>query len=361
MVDNSFACRYNVRETGFIYLAQKPYQLIIYYSDETNEKDIEIIRQLSSDHFSDSNIDPLFVNINSETENPELLSLKPDGSIPLPCTILKSPDGQIKRFVIINNDTALKEYVENVFSEISSSKKRDEIIDKCISNYGVILLFESTNAEANRKAINEVKSAISHIESKMSLLPKKISKPPVLVTIKKNDNDKIISWSLGMDNGTFTKPQAVVIYGRGRWIGPVLEGELILKRNLSELLLIIGADCECGIDREWMRGTMLPAKWGKKTREKAAKNLEFDPENPFIKKEVRHILQMGEIFGNIPGNNTSASYSNTIKPGIIDPSIQAKQPATGMHIKNVALIIAIVAIIILATGSLLFWKLKRRE
>ena len=302
--ETAFGCRYNVRETGFVYLAQKPYQLIIYYSDELGENDFETIQQQSKKHFLGSNIKPIFVNINSGTGLSELETFQTNESIDLPWAILKSADGQILKFPLKEKGIALEESAEKIFRNISFSKERDEVIQKCISNYGVVLILEGRDRVANKEAHKAAKLAISHVESKMSLMPKKINAPPVIVSIKNNNTDEVLNWSLGIEKQTFEKPKVFVVYGRGRWIGPVLETGMISKRNLSELLIIIGADCECGIDREWMRGTMIPFKWDISNRKSVTENLEFDPENPLIKKEVRNILRMGEIFANIPQNDS---------------------------------------------------------
>jgi hypothetical protein len=355
---NTIACRYNVRETGFIYLAQKPYQLTIYYSDNTPMPDIELIKALSSDFFNESNIETGFVNINSKSKS-NILS--PEELTALPTALLKSPDGQIKELALFDKNESLEESAKTAFSKIISSKKRDEIIDKCISNYGVILLFEGKNNEANKKAVKEAQAAIEHIKSKMSLLPKKISKPPTLVIIKNDEigNEKVLVWSLGLENRSFSSPMTATIYGRGRWIGPILEGEQISKRNLSELLLIIGADCECGIDRDWMRGTMIPSKWDKATREKVTENLEFDPENPLIKKEVRHILRMGEIYANIPQNDTNHSPNDNTTS--TEPSDKKEKIILQNNtLKHLFIKIGIAAILVLIIGLFISSKMRNR-
>jgi hypothetical protein len=154
-------------------------------------------------------------------------------------------------------------------------------------------------------------------------------------------------------------PKTAIIYGRGRWIGPILEGEQISKRNLSELLLIIGADCECGIDRDWMRGTMIPSKWDKATREKVTENLEFDPENPLIKKEVRHILRMGEIYANIPQNDTNHSPNDNTTS--TEPSDKKEKIILQNNtLKHLFIKIGIAAILVLIIGLFISSKMRNR-
>lgn len=358
-VETAFACRYNVRETGFVYLAQKPYQLVVFHSEEQKGIDVETIKQLARNHFSGSNIEPVFVNVNSETEYSELRSLYKNEEIALPWVLLKSADGQTLKLPLKEDGVALKKSVESVFRKISFSKKRDEVVQKCISKYGVVLILEGTDTKANLEAHKIAQLAISHVESKMSLMPKKINAPPVIVSLKNSLSDEILNWSLGVENTTFDKPKVFVIYGRGRWIGPVLENELLTKKHLSELLIIVGADCECGIDREWMRGTMIPIKWEKKDREKVAENLEFDPENPLIKKEVRNILRMGEIFGSIPQNDTILNPSEIVEKDFGTQSIQVKQPDTNNNSRFFILVFSVIVVLVLVGGAFIFWRKKK--
>ena len=83
--------------------------------------------------------------------------------------------------------------------------------------------------------------------------------------------EQVLLWNLGLDAETIDAPAAAVFYGRARRMGPLLEGEDVSERNLTGLLSIIGADCECGLDRSWMQGDMLLAKWDEAIQTKVAK------------------------------------------------------------------------------------------
>lgn len=348
--EHANACRYNVRETGFIYLEQKPYQIIIYYDDNTPATDIETLKQLALDHFIDSNIVPQFVNVDALDNTTTSLKLTDD--LALPSAILRSPDGQTMKFPLTHKAISLEQSAQRVFRTICSSQKRDEINRKCISNYAVILLFESNDTGANKEAQKAAEAAIEHIASKMSLLPKKIDLPPTLVSIKLNDNDTILPWSLGLEIKDSVMPKMAIVYGRGRWIGPILEGDLISKRHLSDLLLIVGADCECGIDREWMRGTMIPASWNQRSRKDVAANLEFDPENPLIKKEVRNILRMGELLSHTHRYDTITSIPVIEDKG---PPLQSESQAEdGSPSKYLLSILLGITVLVVLIGLFLF-------
>ena len=100
-------------------------------------------------------------------------------------------------------------------------------------------------------------------------------------------------WSLGIDAETRTEPIFSVIYGRGRQIGQVLKGSDIEEKRLSNILRTIGLDCECGLDRSWMQGPMMPLKWDSDRQAVVANQLGFDAEDPMIKMEMSQILSKG--------------------------------------------------------------------
>jgi hypothetical protein len=74
-----------------------------------------------------------------------------------------------------------------------------------------------------------------------------------------------------------------------------MRGEEISDGNLTRIMSIIGADCECGLDLSWTRGTRLPVRWGEAVRRQAAKSLGFDPESPMVQAEVGRILEKSHV------------------------------------------------------------------
>ena len=50
-----------------------------------------------------------------------------------------------------------------------------------------------------------------------------------------------------------------------------MKGEEITEPNLTGILSIIGADCECGLDVSWTQGTPLPIRWDEKLHAQAAR------------------------------------------------------------------------------------------
>lgn len=75
-------------------------------------------------------------------------------------------------------------------------------------------------------------------------------------------------------------------------MGPVLQGDLISRDIIHNLLSIVGADCECGLDHSWILGRMIPLRWESSVQNELAKNLGFDIENPMVRSEMSQILSL---------------------------------------------------------------------
>ena len=93
------------------------------------------------------------------------------------------------------------------------------------------------------------------------------------------------------------KPHVAVLYGRGRQIGSPFKGEAITESAVFNILSVIGSACECGLERKWVLGAMLPIRWGEKLQSEVVKLLGFNPESPMVKTEISQMLSLGRMEG----------------------------------------------------------------
>ena len=289
------ACRYTVHEVGFVDLRIEPYYLFGYICDETNGDIASAFKQISHAALVNSNIKFEIINTDQQKDHPAMKLLDLQQAKSLPAAVLVSPDGQSFPVPLTESDRPFEETLRSAFEGILSSPKREEILKQVIETYGVVLLIEGPDDQENKKAKEAASGAIEQISMQMDMLPKPISHPPVLVVMdqKSLSNEEILLWSLGLDGEEIREPHAAVLYGRARWIGPLFKGEEIDESYLANVLFVIGADCECGLDHRWLQGTMLPTRWTDKIQAKVAENLGFDPENPMIKMEMSMIIRRG--------------------------------------------------------------------
>ncbi len=313
----AFACRYNVRETGFIDIGAKPYYFYGFINEDTPGEITSSFKQILNTHLTDSNIQFEIINADQQNDHPSIEYLQQWQIQSFPAAILVSPDGQSLIIPIEKQDELFEKTLSSAIDDMVFSAKREEIIQKVIETYGVILLIEGENARENKKFQYSAAQAIEQIKRQMKFMPKHIAHPPSLISLEPAsfEEEKILLWSLGLNADDLNKPHAVIFYGKARWIGPLMKAEEITETNLIGILSIIGADCECGLDISWVQGTMLPVRWDQKTQADVFQSLEFDPENPMIKMEISRILQKGNSsypgvpsgYQDVPGNSESSS------------------------------------------------------
>jgi len=361
----ALGCKYNVRETGFVDLGVEPYYFYGYIKNDTPADIASSFKGVLSAAFMDSNIRPEVISTDQEKQHPALEYLKSSQIKSFPAAILVSPDGQLLTVTVMEPNRPFRDTLQSAIDDILSSPKREEILQHVIEAYCVVLLIEGTNIQKNAEARAIAHDAIKKIESQIEILPKPIARPPVMVVVdsKSLSQEKVLLWSLGLNAQDITAPHIAIIYGKARWIGPLFKGEQLTEANLTNLLFIIGDDCECGLDHRWAQGTMLPVKWDQKLQAKAAANLGFDPENPMIKMEICSIVGRGIGGSSYPGvpfeyqsDNSRqivpAQVKNTTSPAAADkkpdadnpPIADIYPPLRAMSLVTIGLVIVVIII-----------------
>ncbi len=297
------ACRYNVREVGFIDTGIDPYRLFVYAPEGMAANETAGAAEMIESALVDTNIHFELVNAGADANHPAMEFFSSDGINRFPAAVLVSPDGPSRPLRLPENAQSLGEAVVSTLEEALHSPARRQILEKAASSYGVVLLIEGPEQGANAGARETVMAAIRRIEEQLDFLPKPITKPPELVVLNQVSlsREEILLWSLGLKAEDINEPHAVVFYGRGRWIGPLFKGDMLNRNDLTELLYVIGADCECGLDHRWLQGTMLPARWDEALQQKVVESLGFDPENPMVKMEMVSIIRRGVGGFDYPG------------------------------------------------------------
>lgn len=326
----SYACRFNVRDVAFVNLSgSATYRLYCYVHNNTPQTAVSTLKRNAYAAFLDGNVDVEVTNVDEQRDHEALKYLRKDEGLALPAAALVHQSGRSRPIDLPKpdgDDTGAESYDKAVWSAmegIISSPARKEILKHIVESLGIVLVVEGADAVENREARLAAQRAIERISEMMPLMPKPVDKPPHLIVVPyaERRREAVLLWSLGIDSegdepvvtqraegekeptasgtpGTAEpgKAAAVVIHGRGRRIGPTLTGEGITEGALASTLSVIGADCECGLDRIWMEGDMIPLTWDGEIQARAAKALDFDPENPMIKMEVGQILARGPSF-----------------------------------------------------------------
>lgn len=378
------ACRYNVRDIGFVDLEPDGYTIFAFVPPGMDPATRSALEKVTLTALSRSNVRCEFVDAQASPDHPALVHRRPSSTTPSLSAVLLSPDGQALDLDL--NPSSAPHAASSISSALPAwssqleglvaSPLRQTLLRDVSQAFGAILLIEGTDATANQAATQNILAGIEQTRALMRGLPKAISTPPTLVSLPPSlaYSERILLWSLRQSTAPQAAPRAAVIYGRARWIGPLMQGEEISARNLAGLFSIIGADCECGMDLLWTQGTRLPIRWAESLEEVVAKNLGFDPENPVVKSEVSGILGRR---GSSPGSRSqdygkssdqtlssvpaSASTSTTGSKTSLGPPREPKPvdeaPRTGLGWK----LLGASALTVLAVGLGLFWRATQRN
>ena len=366
------ACRYTVRDVGFADLGNERYTFYCFVDDQVPGARVDQLGQAAAVLFGDANVQFQLVNLaNGDHPQAKRLAKRTPG---VPTGLLLSPDGELAwpvNFPADKPDNPEWDFL----SSVVSSPTRDELIEKLIPAYAVILFVEGTDAAQTKRARTAVDDAIKAITPLMPQMPKPVDHPPVVVVVpaKRVADESVLLWSLGLDAAPVPEPQAVVLMGRGRRVGQSLRGGLVTRSELQEAMAVVGQDCECGLDRVWMQGERFPLSWGRAERTAAYAELGFDPDNPQVKAEISRIISRGPNSrpSGMPSSNhfeqLSLGYSEeliefNIEPEELpeaepEPVVEAKpEPAALGQAHTMWWVLGIIAVATLAGGGLLLLR-----
>jgi len=318
------ACRFNVRDVGFVDLGSEKYRLFVFVPDATPAAEIESLKSIAYATYLESNVksDVLTASTAAKGEAAQFLPV----NLKEAQAILISVDGNRSLPVLLSVDgKSLSVSAWDGLESVFDSPRRNSVVSKVYEHYGVILVVEGKNADENLRISKMANTVVASITSKMDKLEKEIREPPVVevISVKEFAGERAFMWSLGITEISET-PQVAVLYGRGRIIGPVLRDARLDERSLAAIVNTIGLNCECGLDRKWMQGTMIPQKWDEEVRKRFADQLGFDPDSPAIRIEMSQILSKG---GQGQGANRQTEIGGTLddllmgyREGSLNPS-----------------------------------------
>lgn len=293
----SFACRYSVRDTGFVDLGEDNYRLIL--SGNELEAHAVLYRTISAASLLDANIS---------------FEVREDSKSGVPTLTLEDSDG--RKLVLARGEAlpTVATEASTLMESVALSPLRAEIHEKALDAFAVVVLVDGGNEADNLRVQTSIEAAIKTVTRLMPSMPKPVDTPPALIRVTSEQlaKERVTLWGLGIDPVPSDEPRVAMVFGRGRRIGSPLEGPLITQTAMEQHLVIIGQDCECELDREWMKGPLLPARWDADRQRQAVQNLGFDPENPLVRAEVSRIVLRGPgtgKFKKLAGSSSSLGYS----------------------------------------------------
>ncbi len=297
------ACKYTVRDVAFVTAGEPDYRLLVYVDDAAAARYAEL-RTALGEVLADANIAAQVVTLGEVEADDAAGVAERVGIASAPSGALVAADGRSLRIDVsdlIGKDGALAvggiETLRGKLLETPGQARLKELL--LLGHHSVIVVLEGTDAATNRAVDTMVQSAIQEVDDSLELLPKPMELGPASITLTRDEIEReaVLLWALGFDlSETATAPQAAILMGRCRLLGPamILPDE---HQSFRRRLVLVGQDCECELDRSVMQGTMLPHAWTILNESQAAKTLGFDPGNPLVQAEVHRILARGPRSG----------------------------------------------------------------
>lgn len=281
----ALACRYSVRDTGFVDLGNSPLRLELSADSSFPADARTALAQAASAVLLDSNV--------SFSALPEARQGEP--------ALLRLVDSEGRGLILASGPAVPRTRTDAVhlMEGVAFSAMRDSLLKEALRAYAVILLVEGSDDQANARAREAAQAAINTVARLIPGMPKPVDVPPQILSLPRAAQaaESVLLWGLGLDPAPSKDPRLTIVYGRGRRLGTPLEGPLITQTVLRERLVLVGQDCECDLDRAWLRGPLVPGRWDHAMQEAAAKSLGFDPENPVVRAEVSRIVDRNPLPG----------------------------------------------------------------
>ncbi len=374
---NTSACRYTIREIGFSDIGSMPYHIYVFIRSDMSEDDISTIEKLSFALLNETNVKLEIVDIDERRDSITQYYLDKYNIQSFPSALFVFPEGESMICSLSYPGRSFNESVWLLFENLVSSAFRKSIIDQLLQSYCVVLVVEGKNTSKNINAIREANEAVREISKTLDQMPKVVNSPPGILVIphEKTYEERILLMSLGIKAEETNEPFVAVIYGRGRIMGPVLQGEQITKRKVFNLLTVVGADCECGLDHFWILGRMIPLRWEPSVQTELAQFLGFDVESPLVKAEMSQILSVKPVSENPlnPVEDNLLGYSEgkfkiekssqdipRISASDIRKSFSQTTSRNNLVFKTILLGFGGILLVVLIAGVFIFIKYKRK-
>lgn len=288
------ACRYSVREVGFVDLNPTRYTLYVYVDDNVPADQVTLIKRIVFLELMDTPIELEMVHVDQDTGHLGLEYLAQTDFETYPTMIMVSPEGYTWPKAVSDGSEDLKGEVESFLMPFATSPLRAQILSN-LPHFCTVLYLEGADENSSKTTEAAISSALETVVLHMPDMDKATDLPPVLLKVSVEDaiKDPVLLWSLGLEASDLDIPRVVVLFGKARRMGSVLRGDRITEDELVKVMGLIGASCECGLDRKWMQGTMIPMEWNDDTRQQLVEHLGFDPDSPLIKTEMSQIIAKG--------------------------------------------------------------------
>lgn len=271
----SQAIRYSLRDACFVDVESKSYRLVLVAKDMAAEK-IKDRRDQLERELVHSNVVLQAVQAKAGGLTPDAQPVRSADDFLEPRFWLIAPDDRVIPF---DPAVSLDPLLDSPLRHVLQMRSAEALC--------VLLLLESTDDAANRKAKTKAEEALEQINQARRRLAKAPHADVVLLRLPAAERmkERWTLWGLGEEAPATPVPKLAVVCGRMRLAGPLLEGTAWDAAELLARMAELGMSCE---GKKQALGPGLPHSG--RTDWKPA--LPFDPTNAAVKKEVTELLRL---------------------------------------------------------------------
>lgn len=277
----AWACPYAIRAVGFTGWKAPPFHvyLLVKNAMPDREKVTSAFEQASDVVLFDSNVEAQVVNVDKEREHPALRHVQGLKVRTLPAALLVSTSGRAMVLEGIGAKGLSEEALQSELERVVWSEARADIADHIVRHWCVVLVVQGADRADNVRADRAVEAAAKKVVGTMTTMGEEIRLGPHVVRVRAQAPDeRIVLWSLGLDQADRKKAHAVVLYGRGRQFGPVLSGETLTQDDLLAAFRGLGENCECITADQWLSQQPVPLRWSEEKQTEVRQVLKVDEE-----------------------------------------------------------------------------------
>lgn len=286
------ACPYSIRDAGFIVTDPVPYRfgvVVCNASEAALAAQREQLRKAAALALDHADVEAVMVDGSNKddtlVQKAEALGAE-SGEAQY---VLLSPRGEAMALKAPARLSGEQAYTA-LLREVVESPLRDKIMSHIVTEWAVILVVEGADAAENRKVVDAANSAARQMVGFKPEMGQKIkSAPPVLRTKWNDDDEQVLRWSLGLEEGSRRQARVAILFGRGRRFGPVYSATQVApsRKEVGDSCLVqqmryMGKNCTCTADPTSLIGPALPLNWGQDRQQKVREVLGFDPNSPAV-------------------------------------------------------------------------------
>jgi len=283
------ACKYSIRDIGFVHRANASYQLVLIEDDDPAAVDRAERAQLMHKALADANVTFSVLKPNQDAGHP-ILKRAAVVSAPRPGLWVVSPDGRVAP-VAVPTPSGTSSWGIREIDALLDSPGRCEIGRHLTSGLGAVVVIEGADPASNQRAQRLAENVVTQVNEVVGKLEKPTKNGPAVVVVKADDSERWLRWGLGETLDEVAQAARItVVFGQFRRSGKAMTDPDFDPTKLFSHVAVLGYSCECSLDRAALFGPALPHRWGTSQRKRVSLDVGIDPESPQVRAEVNAIL-----------------------------------------------------------------------